>query len=83
MCFTSPEKTNNVDIDQVDFVQIYDDVRSALPDLLLQFRQMVRLHPSNESNLRAGPFGMSLDLQGHIRLVWRFTLYEVQYQHHS
>src|SRR3984893_19485043 len=79
LCFTSHEEANNLDIDQVHFLQIDYDLRSALPDLLLQFRQMFRLHPPNESNLRAGPFGISFDLQGHIRLV---GLNGLQYQHH-
>src|SRR6266481_5098697 len=73
LCFTSPEETNNLDIDQVHLLQIDYDLRSALPNLLLQFSQMFRLHSPNESNRRAGPFGISFDLQGHIRPVWRFT----------
>src|SRR6266478_2471871 len=72
LCFTSPEEANNLDIHQVHLLQIQRDLRPAIPDLLLQFRQMLRLYPPNESNLRAGPFGISLDLQGHTRPVGRF-----------
>src|SRR5882672_4767343 len=73
LCFASPEEANNLDIDQVHFLQIDYDLRSALPNLLLQFSQMFRLHSPNESNRRAGSFGISFDLQGHVRPVGRFT----------
>ena len=62
MCFTHPEEANNLDIDQIHFLQIDRDLRSAFPDLLLQFRQMFRLYSPNESNGRAGPFGIFFDL---------------------
>src|SRR5580693_6929097 len=66
LCFTSPEEANNLDINQVHLLQIQGDLCPAIPDLLLQFRQMFRLHSPNESNGRAGPFGIFFDLQGHI-----------------
>ena len=73
MCFTSPEEANNLDIDQVQFLQIDYNLRSALSDLLLQFRQVFRLHPPYESNLRTGSIGICFYLQRHIRAVGRFT----------
>src|SRR5882762_8152510 len=62
LCFAGPEEANNLYVDQVQFLQIQRDLRSALPDLLLQFRQMFRLHPPNESNPRAGPIRILFDL---------------------
>jgi hypothetical protein len=75
LCFTNPEETNNLDIDQVHFLQIDCDLRSALPNLLPQFRQMFRLHSPNESNRRAAPseylsiFNVIFDLSGDARLT--------------
>src|ERR1700674_5193327 len=61
LCFTSPEEANNLDIDQVHFLQIDYDLRSALPNLLLQFRQMFRLHSPNESYRRSRPVRIPFD----------------------
>src|ERR1700722_16465450 len=46
--FTHSEEANNLEIDQLHFPQIDRDLRSAFPDLLLQFRQMFRLYSPNE-----------------------------------
>jgi hypothetical protein len=63
--FTAPEKSNSLNIDQVQFLQVQHDLRSALLDLRLQFRQMFRLHSPDESNPRAVLVRVLLNFQGH------------------
>src|ERR1700722_11872765 len=73
LCFALPEEANNLDIDQVHLLQIQRDLWPAIPDLLLQFRQMLRLHSPNQANPCTGPIGICFDLERHIRPVARFT----------
>src|SRR6202162_4202998 len=73
LCFTSPEEANNLDINQVHLLQIQRDLRPAIPDLLLQFRQMLPLHSPNQANPCAGLIRICFDLQRHTRPVGRST----------
>src|SRR5882762_3066480 len=82
LCFTSPEEANNLDINQVHLLQIQRDLRPAIPDLLLQFRQMLRLHSPNQANLCAGPIGICFDLQRIFDLSGVSLLNGLQYQRH-
>jgi hypothetical protein len=65
LCFTRPEESNNLNVNQVHFLQVERDLRSALLDLRLQFRQMFRLHSPNESNRRAVLVSVLFDFQRH------------------
>jgi len=66
--FTAPEKSNRLNIDQVQFLQVQHDLCSALPNLLLQLGQVLRAHPTYQSNSRAVPVGVLLNFQRHARL---------------
>ena len=66
--FTGPEKSNSLNIDQVQFLQVQHNPRFALLDLCFHFRQMFRLHSPNESNRRAVLVSVLLNFQRHARL---------------
>jgi hypothetical protein len=59
---TNPEEANHIDFDRFHFLQIDYDLRSTLPNLLLQFRQLFRPTSTNESNRRPWYFGIPFDL---------------------
>src|SRR5579863_1937012 len=69
LCFTRPEEPNNLNVDQVHFLQVQRDLRSALLDLRLQFRQMFRLYSPNESNRGAVLVSALLNFQRHDQLL--------------
>ena len=46
---------------KVHFLQVQRNLRSALPDLRLQFLQVLRSHSAYESNRRAEPIGIPFD----------------------
>jgi hypothetical protein len=71
--FTDAEEAHHFHIDQVHFLQIQRDLRSVLLHLCLQFRQMLRAYPANQSNRRAISLAALFDPQGHVRRVERFT----------
>ena len=66
--FRPPEKSDNLTIDQVQFLQVQRDLRFALPHLLLQLRQVLRPHPTYQSNSRGVLIRVLLNFQGHARL---------------
>src|SRR5580704_1763633 len=63
--FTAPEKSNSVNIDQIQFFQVQHDLRFALPNLLLQLGQVLRAHPTYQSKSRAVLVRVLLDFQRH------------------
>ena len=73
LALTGPQEANNLHINQIHFLQVQRDVRAALPDLLLQFLQMVCLHSPNEPDGRAAPIAVLFDFQGHVRPIERWT----------
>src|SRR5271170_5356447 len=66
--FTAPEKSNSLNIDQFQFLQVQHDLRAALPHLLLQLGQVLRPHPTYQSNSRDVLVRVLLNFQGHDRL---------------
>jgi len=67
-CFTATEKSNTVNIDQVQFLQVQYDLRFALPNLLLQLGQVLHLHPTYQSKSRSVPVSVLLNFQRHAGL---------------
>src|SRR6266849_6755806 len=81
--FTAPEKSNRLNIDQVQFLQVQHNLRFALPNLLLQLGQVLRAHPTYQSNSRGVLVRVLLNFQGHVRPVERFTPNRWQSHRHS
>jgi hypothetical protein len=63
--FTAPEKSNSLNIDQVQFLQVQHNLRFALPNLLLQLGHVLRAHPTYQSKSRAVLVRVLLNFQRH------------------
>jgi hypothetical protein len=63
--FTAPEKSNSLNIDQVQFRQVQHNLRFALPNLLRQLGQMLRAHSTYQSKSRGVLVRVLLNFQGH------------------
>jgi len=81
--FTAPEKSNSLNIDQVQFLQVQHNLRFALPNLLLHLGHVLRAHPTYQSNSRAVLVGVLVNFQRHVSAVERFTPKRWQFQRHS